>query len=47
MKVSLQGLERSDAATAAGLATRVRVALAFFNTAAEVDRMLDVAEKLT
>ena len=31
---------------AAGLVTRVRVALAFFNTEADVDRMLAVAEKL-
>ncbi len=38
VKVSLQG---------AGPSTRVRVALAFFNTETEVDRMLEVAEKLT
>ena len=38
VKVSLQG---------AGPMTRVRVALAFFNNEAEVDRMLEVAEKLT
>ena len=38
VKVSLQG---------AGPLTRVRVALAFFNNEADVDRMLEVAEKLT
>jgi selenocysteine lyase/cysteine desulfurase len=38
VKVSLQ---------AAGPLTRVRVALAFFNNEADVDRMLEVAEKLT
>jgi selenocysteine lyase/cysteine desulfurase len=38
VKVSLQ---------AAAPLTRVRVALAFFNNEADVDRMLDVAEKLT
>jgi len=38
MKVSLQ---------AAGPLTRVRVAFAFFNNEADVDRMLEVAEKLT
>ena len=38
VKVSLQ---------AAGPMTRVRVALAFFNSEGDVDRMLEVAEKLT
>ena len=38
VKVSLQ---------AAGPITRVRVAFAFFNSEADVDRMLEVAEKLT
>lgn len=38
VKVSLQ---------VAGALTRVRVALAFFNNEADVDRMLEVAEKLT
>jgi len=46
VKVSAQGLEQPDAAAASGFPTRVRVALAFFNTAADVDRMLRAAEKL-
>jgi cysteine desulfurase/selenocysteine lyase len=46
VKVSPQALERPDAAAASGFPTRVRVAFAFFNTAADVDRMLRVAEKL-
>ena len=45
VKVSLQDVPPPDGS--AGPATRVRVALAFFNTEAEVDRMLAVAEKLT
>jgi selenocysteine lyase/cysteine desulfurase len=47
VRVSLQGLERSDPAAAAGFVARVRVALAFFNNAADVDRMLLAAEKLS
>jgi selenocysteine lyase/cysteine desulfurase len=46
IKVSLQGVERSDPALASGFVTRVRVAPAFFNTVSEVDRMLHVAELL-
>jgi len=46
VKVSPQGLEQPDAAAASGFPTRVRVALAFFNTASDVDRMLQAAEKL-
>ena len=46
VRVSLQGVERTDAAASSGFVTRVRVAPAFFNTAAEIDRMLQVAEKL-
>ena len=47
VKVSLQDVAPPDASAAGGPITRVRVALAFFNTEAEVDRMLEVAEKLT
>jgi selenocysteine lyase/cysteine desulfurase len=46
VKVSLQGVERSDPAHTSGFVTRVRVAPAFFNTIAEMDRMLEVAEKI-
>lgn len=46
IKVSLQGVERSDPALASGFVTRVRVAPAFFNTVSEMDRMLHVAELL-
>lgn len=47
VKVSLQGVDRADAAAASGFVTRVRVAPAFFNTVAEIDRMLQVTEQLT
>ena len=47
VKVSLQEVGPPDASAGAGPIARVRVALAFFNTEAEVDRMLEVAEKLT
>ena len=47
VKVSLQAVGLPDASAGSKPTTRVRVALAFFNTAADVDRMLDVAEKLT
>jgi cysteine desulfurase / selenocysteine lyase len=47
VKVSVQQLQPPDPAVAAGRTARVRVAFSFFNTEAEVDRMLAVAEKLT
>jgi selenocysteine lyase/cysteine desulfurase len=46
VKVSLQNGERSEA-DGPGPVTRVRVAFSFFNNAADVERMLAVAEKLT
>jgi selenocysteine lyase/cysteine desulfurase len=46
VKVSLQAVGLPDASAGSQPATRVRVALAFFNTAADVDRMLEVAVKL-
>jgi cysteine desulfurase / selenocysteine lyase len=46
VKVSVQQLQAPDPAAAPGRAARVRVAVSFFNTEAEVDRMLAVAEKL-
>ena len=47
VKVSLQAVPPPDAAAGARPLTRVRVAVAFFNSEADVDRMLDVAEMLT
>jgi hypothetical protein len=46
VKVSLQNGERTEAYGGAGPVTRVRVALSFFNNAGDVDRFLEVAEKL-
>ena len=46
VKVSLQAVALPDASAGSPPTTRVRVALAFFNTAADVDRMLGVAAKL-
>ncbi len=46
VKVSLQEVAPADASAGAGPITRVRVAIAFFNNEADVDRMLEVAEKL-
>ena len=45
VKVSLQEVAPAESA-GAGPVTRVRVAIAFFNNEADVDRMLGVAEKL-
>jgi selenocysteine lyase/cysteine desulfurase len=47
VKVSLQDLAANDPASAPGRTTRVRVAVSFFNNEADIDRMLDVAQKLT
>ena len=46
VKVSLQEVAPAESA-GAGPITRVRVAIAFFNNEADVDRMLEVAAKLT
>ncbi len=46
VKVSVQELAPPDPAAGPGRTARVRVAFSFFNTEAEVDRMLAVAEKL-
>ena len=46
VKVSLQAVAPPDQSTGAQPMTRVRVALAFFNNEADVDRMLSVAEQL-
>jgi selenocysteine lyase/cysteine desulfurase len=46
VKVSLQNGDRTDAYGGSGPVTRVRVALAFFNNAEDVDRLLEVSEKL-
>lgn len=45
VKVSLQEVPAPDGA--AGTTTRVRVAVAFFNNEADIDRMLAIAEKLS
>ena len=47
VKVSLQAVTPPDSPPGAQPMTRVRVAFAFFNTEADVDRMLEVAQKLT
>ena len=44
VKVSLQEVRRGSAGAAP--VTRVRVAIAFFNNEADVDRMLDVGHRL-
>ena len=46
VKISVQGIDRFDAAASSGFVTRVRVAPAFFNTFSDVDRVLRVAEQL-
>jgi cysteine desulfurase/selenocysteine lyase len=46
VKVSLQAVPPQDAAAGGQPLTRVRVSLSFFNSEAEVDRMLSVAEKM-
>jgi selenocysteine lyase/cysteine desulfurase len=46
VKVSLQNGDRTDAYGGTGTVTRVRAALAFFNNAADVERLLEVSEKL-
>ncbi len=46
VKVSLQEVTPPDAAAGAGPITRVRVAIAFFNNEADVDRMLAVGHRL-
>jgi selenocysteine lyase/cysteine desulfurase len=46
IKVSPQNLAPPDPAAGAGRATRVRVAMSFFNNEADIDRMLEVATKL-
>ncbi len=46
VKVSLQAVAPPDSSAGSQTVTRVRVALAFFNNEADVDRMLSVAEKL-
>ncbi len=46
VKVSLQNGDRTLAYGGTGPVTRVRVSLSFFNTAADVQRMLEVAEQL-
>jgi selenocysteine lyase/cysteine desulfurase len=44
--VSLQNGDRTEAYGGSGPVTRVRVALSFFNNAADVDRFLEVVERL-
>jgi cysteine desulfurase/selenocysteine lyase len=46
VKVSLQNGDRTDAYGGSGPVTRVRAALAFFNNSEDVDRLLEVTEKL-
>ncbi len=46
VQVSLQNGDRTEAYGGTGPVTRVRVSLSFFNTAADVERMLAVAEDL-
>lgn len=46
VKVSLQNGDRTDAYGGTGTVTRVRAALAFFNNTADVERLLEVSEKL-
>ncbi len=47
VKVSPQEVAPPDPAAGLSLPTRVRVAIAFFNNEADVERMLDVASKLS
>ena len=46
VRVSLQNGDRTEAYGGTGPVTRVRVSLSFFNNAADVDRFLEVSEKL-
>jgi len=46
VKVSLQNGDRTDAYGVKGPVTRVRVSVSFFNNAGDVDRFLEVSEKL-
>ena len=46
VKVSLQVVPPQDAAVGGQSMTRVRVSMSLFNTEAEIDRMLEVAERL-
>jgi selenocysteine lyase/cysteine desulfurase len=46
VKVSLQKGDRTEGYGATGPVTRVRVSLSFFNNAGDVDRFLEVSEKL-
>lgn len=46
VKVSLQNGDRTEAYGGTGPVTRVRVSLSFFNNASDVDRFLEVSEKL-
>ena len=46
VKVSLQNGDRTEGYGGTGPVTRVRVSLSFFNNARDVDRFLEVSEKL-
>ncbi len=46
VRVSLQNGDRTEAYGGTGPVTRARVSLSFFNNAADVDRFLEVSEKL-
>jgi cysteine desulfurase/selenocysteine lyase len=46
VKVSLQNGDRTEAYFGTGPVTRVRVSLSFFNNASDVDRFLEISEKL-
>jgi selenocysteine lyase/cysteine desulfurase len=46
IQVSLQNGERTEAYGGTGPVTRVRVALSFFNNATDVDRLLEVSQRL-
>jgi selenocysteine lyase/cysteine desulfurase len=46
VRVSLQNGDRTEAYFGTGPVTRVRVSLSFFNNAADVDRFLDVSDRL-
>ncbi len=46
VKVSLQNGDRTEAYGGTGPVTRVRVSLSFFNNTGDVDRFLDLSEKL-
>ena len=46
VKVSLQAVASQDAAAGGQPMTRVRVSMSLFNTEADIDRLLAVAERL-